>query len=71
MFVTVYLLGAVSFLICRSYRDNAMAIGEIISWLDCTVESKVYLTENDVEKVLDGGCIAVTLHIITSVNLTY
>ena len=43
MFVTVYLLGAVSFLICRSYRDNAMAIGEIISWLGCTVDSKAYL----------------------------
>jgi hypothetical protein len=51
MFVTVYLLGAVSFLTCRSYRDNAMPIGDIISWLDCAVEDKAYLTEYDVEQV--------------------
>jgi hypothetical protein len=42
MFVTDYLLGAISFWICRSYRDNTMPVGEVISWLDCTVESKAY-----------------------------
>jgi hypothetical protein len=48
-----------------------MPIGEIISWLDCTMENKAYLTEYDVEQVLGGGCIAVTVHVITSVNLTH
>ena len=52
MFVIDCVFGAVSFFNCRSDPDNFMPIGKIISWLDCTVESKAYLGECDVEQVL-------------------
>jgi hypothetical protein len=41
---------------CRSFcSDNAMLIGKRISWLACTVESKAYLREYDVEWVFGAG----------------
>jgi hypothetical protein len=47
-----------------------MPVGERISWLVCTVESKACLREYDVVEVIGDGCTAVTVHVVASVNVT-
>jgi hypothetical protein len=44
-----------------SYPDNAVLIGERVSSLVCTVESKASLREYDVVQVIGYGCTAVTV----------
>jgi hypothetical protein len=53
------------------YSDNAMHISKRISWLACTVESKAYLREYDVEWVLGDGRTTVIVHQVTPTNLTH
>jgi hypothetical protein len=47
------------------YCDNVMYIGKRISWLACTVESKAYLREYDVEWVLGDGHTTIIVHQVT------
>jgi hypothetical protein len=48
-----------------------MHIGKRISWPACTVESKAYLREYDVEWVFGVGCTTVIVREVTPINLTH
>jgi hypothetical protein len=54
------------FRLCSLYFDNGIQV----VWLVCILESKAYLRECNVEKVLGEGCTAAILHGFTSINLT-